>query len=173
MIDITSELSSILALLTQAVDKEYYSHPIPSKIDDKINESLAKFKLYDQEQVNSILEGIVGDNARVLGLFAERMASLAVRESNINRVRHGLLGLIIYSHTVDPRDVLLVLSLLHDAIVKLGEDPKEIFLEFRSLTGDENFLDKFIARNDEDKSIDEMGYEESSNEGGFLYKRTW
>ena len=173
MTDINNILNTFCNILRKAIDSEYFKQPIPSEIDDKINEILVMFCAYNQVQMKSIINGIVGDSARVLGLFAERMASLSVRENYILRVKQGLLGLIIYSSTVDPRDVLTVLSLLHDAANKITGNPKDIFKEVTSIYIDADFLIDFLNRSDEDKSIDAMGYEESKCEEGFVYKRTW
>jgi len=173
MIDIKGMVNNLLSLLKQALDSAYYKHPIPSEIDEKLNEIIAGFEKYESYQLDLIADEVTGDNARVLGLFAERMASLAVREKNIDRVKQGLLGLLIYSHTVDHRDVLLVLSLLYDAIIKTGYNPKDIFEEMGSIIGRSDILKDFLSRNEEDKSIGAMGYEESNNEEGFLYRRTW
>lgn len=173
MTDTKNIISTMLSLLKQALDTAYYKQPIPSLIDDKINGIIASFVGYDNDQLMLIIKEVSGDNARIFGLFAERMASLAVRENDITRVRQGLLGLLIYSQTVDHRDVLLVLSLLYDATIKTSNDPKDIFEEVGSIFGKADFLKNFLSRSEADKSIDAMGYEESKNGEGFIYKRTW
>lgn len=169
----TGMLATLLEILRHALASAYYKHPIPSEIDKNITEALTSLGKCDEKQLNVIAGQVTGDNSRVLGLYAERMASLAVRERNPDRLRQGLLGLLIYSRAEDSRDVLLVLSLLHDAAVRLGKDPKEIFDEVGSIAGGADLLRDFLARNEEDKSIDAMGYEETMSEDGFLYKRTW
>jgi hypothetical protein len=166
-------LATLLEVLKKALVSAYYKQPIPSEIDKKITEVLASLGSCDEKQFNAIVDRVVGDNSRVLGLYAERMASLAVREKNPERVKQGLLGLLIYSRTEDPRDVLLVLTLLHDAVVKLGKNPKEVFGEMSAVVGSTSLLNDFLTRDEEDKSIDAMGYEESTCDEGFLYKRTW
>jgi hypothetical protein len=67
----------------------------------------------------------------------------------------------------------MVLSLLHDAVIRIGGNPKTVFLESSSLVYDEPAIGKFLDRSDEDKAIKSMGYEASSSGDGFTYLRTW
>lgn len=173
MTDIKNILSSLLALLKLALESAYYKEAIPSEIDKEVGKIMADLSVCTQSELRLISESFKGDEARVFGLFAERMASLAVRENKIEPVKLGLLALLIYARTEDPRDVLLVLSLLHDAVLKTSGNPTKVFAEASSLVGGAEFLNDFLNRSDEDKSIDAMGYEYSKNEEGFLYVRTW
>ena len=173
MTNIKNTLNSLLALLKMALDSAYYQQAIPSEVDERISNILASLSTSDSVGLELIADGVAGDEARVLGLFAERMASLAVRENSIEPVKQGLLALLLYARTEDPRDVLLVLSLLHDAVIKTSGTPKSVFAEISSIIGDAGFLNDFLNRSDEDKSIDSMGYKESKNEEGFLYVRIW
>lgn len=173
MTRIKNILNSLLALLRLALESAYYQQPISCELDDEIGDILVELSTYNQKDIELITDNVSSDDGRVLGLFAERMASLAVRQNSLEPIRRGLFALLIYSRTEDPRDVLLVLSLLHDAIIKVGDIPKTIFNETGALFGGSAFLSDFLDRSEEDKSIDSMGYEESKNEEGFLYVRTW
>ena len=173
MTTVTNIINSLLALLKSALDSGYYKQSIPSDIDLKLRELISNIISLQRNDIESIIERVSGDNARVLGLFAERMASLAVRQNSIEPVKDGLLALLIYSRTEDPRDVLLVLSLLHDAAIKTAGAAQAVFSDVSSIIGGADLLNDFLSRSDEDKSIDAMGYEESKNEEGFLYVRTW
>jgi hypothetical protein len=156
-----------------ALDSEYYKQPIDSDIDRKFREIFSNMVSLKHADLGQVVKKVTGDNARVLGLFAERMASLAVRQNSIGPVRDGLFALIIYSRSEDPRDVLLVLSLLHDAAIKTTGAAERVFSDVSSVVGGSDLLKDFLSRSEEDKSIDAMGYEESKDEEGFLYIRTW
>lgn len=173
MANIKDMLNSLLALLKLTLKSDYFRQSIPCELDNGISDILAALSTHNQKDIELVASSISGDNGRVLGLFAERMASLAVRKNSIEPVKRGLFALLIYARTEDPRDVLLVLSLLHDAIIKVGSEPKTIFNETAALFGGSSFLSDFLNRSDDDKSIDAMGYKESKNEEGFLYVRTW
>ena len=173
MTNVKDKRSSLIALLKLALKSAYYQKPIPCEIDDEISDIFVDLSAHDQNNIELIADSVSGDTGHVLGLYAERMASLAVRENSIEHVKHGLIALLIYEKAHDSRDALLVLSLLHDAAVKVGNLPKAIFNEIDALFGESSFLSDFLGRSAEDKSIDSMGYEESKNEEGFLYVRTW
>ena len=173
MTNIKNVLAALLVLLKSAIGSAYYKQPIPSEIDKGINKILEEFAAFDQVDMKQIADGVSGDDARVLGFFAERMASLAVRENSIAHLKQGVVALLIYAQTEDPRDVVLVLSLLHDAGIKISGNPKQVFNEVSSVIGDAQLLSGFLARSDEDKSINAMGYEESESSEGFLYTRNW
>lgn len=173
MITITNILASLLQLLKLALNSEYYKQPLPSEIDEKISKIITDLITLGQGQLVSILDEVSIDNTRVLGLYAERMASLAVRENSVEPIKNGLVALLIYARTEDPRDVLLVLSLLHDAAIKTAGKSRKVFEAVGSMFGGSELVRGFLNRSDEDKSIDAMGYEESKNNDGFLYVRTW
>ena len=173
MTAVVNILNSLLAVLKLALDSEYYKQSLNCGIDQKLRGLISKIVALEQADLDSILEKVSGDNARVLGLFAERMASLAVRLNSVEHVKDGLAALLVYSRSEDPRDVLLVLSLLHDASIKTFGNAKDVFSEVSASVGGVDLLDGFLRRSDEDKSIEAMGYEESKNEEGFLYVRTW
>lgn len=149
-----------------AISAEYGRKNIPSNIDNKIINILDDC-LFEYKSKSSVRFG----DARVLNLFAERMASLAVREDNIKAVKHGLIALTVCAQNEDIRDVLVVLSILHDAALKIEGTAERIFREMRSITYGSEFLDDYLNRADKDKIIESMGYEESRDDNGFLYLR--
>jgi len=107
----------------------------------------------------------------IFSVFAERMASLAVREKNIEQVKKSLFALVISSYKEDYREVLMILSLIYNAIVKIGVIPLEIFNEIASIIEMPEYIKKFPNRDEKDRIIEVMGYEESEDKDGFLYKR--
>jgi hypothetical protein len=169
----TNILMPLLELLKFALSSQYFKQPISSELDEKISSYIAELISLERGQLEAFLEKIADDNARVLGLYAERMATLAVRSNSVEPIINGLVALLIYARTEDPRDVLLVLSLLHDAAIKTAGSARKIFDEVGSVIGGVELLNGFLNRSDEDKSIGAMGYEESKSEEGFLYVRTW
>ncbi len=173
MTNIKNIINSLLVLFKLALESAYYKQTIPSEIDEGIGKILLSLSSIRPSEVGLMSDSITGDNARVLGLYAERMASLAVRENSVKKVKLGLIALLINAQTEDSRDALLVLSLLYDAASKTSDNPKQVFSEAASVIGGEKFLNDFLMRSDEDKSIEAMGYQESSNEEGFLYIRDW
>ncbi len=166
-------LAALSALLDRTMSSAYYKQAIPSEIDEQIGDVLVRLSSCDEDELVSVAGGIAGGQARVLSLFAERMASLAVRKNSPNPIRKGLAALMIVARTEDVREVLLVLSLLHDAAMKVTGSAKELFADAGALFGGAELLNGYLERSDEDKRIQVMGYEESETEDGFLYVRTW
>lgn len=158
--------------LRTALKSEYFKDSIPSENDENISSDLNL--LLKKQNIESLVHVSLSVNDyRVLGLFAERMASLALIQNEPLRIKLGLLALLIYSISQDPRDVVLVLSLLYDAILRLELVPEAIFDEVEKVFGKTNLFKNFLSRPVEDRSIDAMGYDLLSENNGFLYKRNW
>ncbi|MGO1055274.1 hypothetical protein [Crossiella sp. CA198] len=124
------------------------------------------------EQVKQLMPR---DVDRVLGTFAERAASIAVRHQDARELRAGLLAAAIaLSVTGDFREELPVLALLYRAAEMIGNDPdlefSEICEKWSGLTRE--FVD-FPRRIPEDKTIQAMGYKEGDDKSGFRFLRTW
>jgi hypothetical protein len=107
--------------------------------------------------------------------FAERMASLAVRTGNPQLVREGLEALAFGAGLVDIREAILILPLLYQSLRKLDVDATNYFAGAIGL-GDAQFdsvLREFPNRDEENRSIEVMGYIEGRDQDGFRYVRTW
>lgn len=112
----------------------------------------------------------------VLSAFAERMASLAVREKSREALRDGLsaeqLALAVVG---DYRDSLPALTLLFRASELIGADPAIEFAAVAAFAGspdDQPLLD-FPGRDQEDRTLASMGYIEHDDDDGFRFERTW
>ncbi len=151
----------------------YHQQAIPSAIDEEIGDVLVRLSSCDEDELASVADGIAGERGRVLSLFAERMASLAVRKNSPDPIGKGLAALLIVARSEDVREILLVLSLLHDAAMKVRGSAKALFAEAASKFGQAELLDSFLLRSDAAKRIEAMGYKESDTGDGFLYVRTW
>jgi hypothetical protein len=120
---------------------------------------------------------ITSAHAIVLRGYAERMASLAVREGSSERAALGLtaLALAMEVETLDVRDSLLILPLLYDAVVRVGATPEKIFEEVAELDlgRGSDLVRSFFRRAPENRSITSMGYRVGSDRDGFRYERTW
>lgn len=170
---VRSIFNSLSSLLKLALNTEYYKQSLSCETDQELRELLSQMIVLERADLDSVMERVSGNEGRVLGVFAERMASLSVRLDNIEYVKDGLFALLLYSRLEDRRDVLAILSLLHDAAIKINGNASDVFNEMRSMFGRTDFLCDFLKRSSEDKSIDAMGYEESKTTEGFLYIRTW
>lgn len=160
-------------ILDPAKNVNYGRQDIPSARDSQIRELL--LRVSDQGAVDRIAPWMPRDASRVLNVFAERAASLAVRHQDARELRVGLLAAAIArTLTDDERDVLPALALLYRAAEKIGHDPDVQFTAVQKLCGGHGrFLTEFLRRTAVDKSIDAMGYEESHDKQGFKFIRNW
>lgn len=115
------------------------------------------------------------DQRFTLLAFAERMATSAVRHKDPNLIHLGLLALGLDGWKSDWRDNATILCLHYDAALRLSIDPEQVFRNAGCLLSDKvnRSFSEFLARTDEDKALDAMGYATGRDEGGFRYKRDW
>jgi hypothetical protein len=134
-------------------------------------------------QIRDLVLGAVGDPAaferftahlphradRALTAFAERSASLAVRRGDPVDVRAGLLAAVAACQvTDDVREVIPAFALLYRAAELIGADPS---VEFG--TAARRVPLAFLERGPRERSIQVMAYEETEDEQGFRFRRTW
>jgi hypothetical protein len=118
---------------------------------------------------------ITQDDSFLLYVFIERMAIMAVRNKNEECIFLGILAIIVEGLTNDYRESLMLLSLLNHSSIKIMKNLEDIVSQLKLFMNQElnEFLNNFISRKPEDKSIGVMGYEEMITDDGFSYKRTW
>jgi len=76
----------------------------------------------------------------------------------------------------DVRENILVMAPLYHSAVKIGVDPKPLFLAVAAYATDEELkasMCKFPDRAEADRNLEAMDYAESMAPDGFRYKRTW
>lgn len=162
-----------------AVQKEvaagYGNRPLPCQLDLRITEFVDSFI-----QSTASTQGVVVSKggaslARLLLVFAERMASLAVRHSSKTDLLRGLVALVAEGWSEDHREDLATLSLLHDAAIRIGWSPSDAFERVHAYASQPvwSALTRFLRRSDEDKAIEAMGYRAAGDGDGFLYSRDW
>lgn len=138
------------------------------------------------EEIRLIVEAMcsVSDSARpvldrkqgaVLGAYAERMASLAVRRNARDLLESAIEALgLAFSVSDDPREQIMILELLYDAAVRVGYGVSTAPSSRRDgCARGKIALRDFAARPPRDRSLAAMGYEAASDSGGFRYHRTW
>ena len=167
-------LESLLETLYQSGNQKYWTHPIPSNMDDTVFSVLEKCVRLETDEKDYLISVIDEDAADVLGLFSDRMAALGVREDSLHRLFIALFALVIGLEVRDVRESLMCLSVVHHSVLKLGESPNELFEGVSHVfPRSEKFLNDFLAREPKAKSIAAMGYVEAEDSDGFVYKRDW
>lgn len=153
----------------------YGPTPIPSARDAEIESLLVKWQAFSPSDRNEASARIIKNQRFTLLAFAERMATSAVRQKDPKCIHLGLLALGLDGWNTDWRDNVTILSLHYDAAIRLAADPSFIFSEAGNLLSEKvrRSYANFLARNDEDKSLEAMGYAIGSDDDGFRYIRGW
>lgn len=153
----------------------YGNWPLPSERDTEFAKLVEQ--LAGPPGTSQALSQLSIDQGRVLNAFAERMASLAVRQHSELDLRHGLLAwaIAVSRSSIDVRDALLVLPLLWRSAQIIGLNPKREFIAIGQVVGGSGGkqLMEFPNRSEQDQRIEVMGYVEGTDGEGFRYKRTW
>lgn len=169
----TTDFRDLFRELQDRKHPDYYQRPIPSDLDTAVGGLVSVFIDGEAETRERLLSASRKENSFTLIVFAERMATLAVRESSPRRIRDGLVALIIEGFKFDYRDNMCVWAPLYHSAVKLGADPDLIFREAASLANTEvsRWLIDFANRPAPGKSLKVFGFTEGYGPDGFRYER--
>jgi hypothetical protein len=151
----------------------YGSLPIPCYRDRELKDLVSE--LSREENVEGSAQLLSRKHSSVLGAYAERMASLAIRTKSVEILQSGLdaLGLTL-DITADVKDVQPPLSLLLRACQLIGIDPLIEFADLSSISSaGASAVRTFMCRDTRDQLISSMGYIESHDDDGFRFERTW
>jgi len=168
-------IDDALAALTPERTRGYGPGPIPGEVDDDVRRLLAAVRGADADARGAIGRRLGDRVGMILLLFAERMAALAVRTGDPGPAREGLDAATLGARAVDRRDGLVRLSLLDDALRRLGLDPSPFFAAAEDLAAPDfrEGLLGFPARPPESRSIAAMKYEAGADADGFRYLCRW
>jgi hypothetical protein len=156
-------------------NKGYGPLPIPQARDVEISDILKAWTRLDDRERQESAKGISEGQRPTLLAYSERMASQAVRTHNVECIVLGLLALGIDGWRGEWRENAMVISLHHDAALRLGCNVTELFDKASSLLPLKvsSAIRSFVNRSESDKALDAMGYTTGSDLDGFRYERTW
>jgi hypothetical protein len=153
----------------------YLARPIPDALD-QTPRHLCHTYLQSAETERALLQCADPHLASVLQAYAERLASLAVRQRQPTLVEASVvaLGLSMVMGD-DAREWLLVLPLPWHAAELLDQPPKNLFTLVAANLPEpaRTALHQFVQRAPEDRTLAAMGYQEGRDEEGFRYQRSW
>ena len=153
----------------------YGRRPLPDPLDS-VPQSVVQSYLAAPPEEREFLSCLSSASCQVLAAYAEREASLAVRNQSPAVLRLSLLALGLSALTSqDGRESVSVLSLPWRSAELLGLNPESTFEDVAALLPDSprRFIRAFAGRPAPDRTLDAFGYREAKDAGGFRYERTW
>lgn len=162
------------ALTTRRPGSGYGQRAIPDPLDEELRSFARSISGPDQfAEARELLTPHAGTAARVLAVFGERMASLAVRGQDVGVLREGLAGTALAcALTDDPREPVAAMSLLYRAAELIGADPDAEFTATARSGGNTaatQALTAFTRRTAADRSPAAMYYVEGCDADGFRF----
>jgi len=149
--------------------------PIPQLRDDEITDLIATWLKLNATERQIAAQSVMETQRFTLLAYSERMASLAVRNRDSEKIFFGLLALGVDGWRGDWRDNAEILCLHFDAAERIKVIPAQVFERAASFLSLKvaTALRSFIQRSPEDRSLEAMGYAAAKDNDGFRYLRNW
>jgi hypothetical protein len=170
----TQEPDSLLKQLRD-IPKDYLGEPIPAPTDSIMDHVLRVYLDSSATKRLKLRQRLDFRCASVLLVYAQRLASRAVRSESVDSIFDGLVAAGLTVGAEDPREILQVLAPLYHSAKQLQIDPRALFERAGDRVGPDarKFFDAFLDRPDLDNILSEMEFVESRTEDGFTYLRSW
>jgi hypothetical protein len=146
--------------------------PFPDPRDAEINFYVAGVRAGAAEEVRAALAEVSGRGRQVLVAYAERSASIAVRNNVPDRLVRALIALVIGGLTQNALEALMRTALVEDAARRLGADPADVFAQAADLVGEIGgfALKLWLGRRPEDRTPECMGFTATGEGLSFRYE---
>jgi hypothetical protein len=167
---------SIPAALTEpGLTNGYGPRPIPDPLDGELYafaRSIAEPDGFAAARAQ-LAAADAAQPSRILAVFGERMASLAVRDADLGVLRAGLTGTALAcAVTEDGREQVTAMVLLYRAAELIGADPDDEFAAAGRASGDPHAQEALLAftrRPADARSLAAMYYVEAQDADGFRF----
>lgn len=160
----SDRLEEAFAEAQAAVDQHrgnYYWEPIPVALDHVLQRFVLEYSAASDERRNHIADQLTPRQRDHLSSFGVRSASIAVRSDSVEPLIEGLVALRLGWPTEDVRERIRDLAPMYYAAKMVGADPVATFRKAGEIARSqsfESFLEDFVARSDEDKSLKALGF---------------
>lgn len=147
--------------------------PFPDPRDAEINFYVAGVRSVGAEEVQAALAEVSERGRQVLLVYAERSASIAVRNNVPDRLVRALIALVIAGLATNALEALMRTALVEDAARRLGVEPADVFAEASGLVGELGgfALKLWLARRPEDRTPEVMGFKATGE--GLTFRYEW
>ena len=142
-----------------------------SNINKELNRIIDNYSVLSIDDKIIINKNVSPDVAWLLYSFAIMMSTYSLRFSEQQKFTNGLQAMRMIFNVIDQRDILVIMPLYYDVTIRNKLSFKEILVENDDFA---SFVNKFIGREAEDKTLACMGYLLTTDENNdLIYKRTW
>lgn len=173
--ELDMSLSTLAADLAAPACNGYLQRPLPCELDSRIEDMLNVFRTGSADVRAKVRSSMTTDQAFGLLAYAERMATLSVRNCSLSALENALLAIVLEGFRLDARETILILALIDHSAQRLGADSAALFEQAASQASNEaaGYLREFASRKPDTRSIEAMGYSEGMGPEGFIYIRQW
>lgn len=167
-------LVSALAILERLAVDVYYPLPMPSPADEALTEIVSAFTAWPLDVRQRFTASLPADKRGLFGIFGHRAATLAVRRSDPELLRLGLIANLIANSTIpEKRNVEAALAVFYHCARRLELDPRALFAESAQFATDE-MAERLIAFADRPNvTLKQFGWREIRSPDGVRYKFEW
>lgn len=178
------KMNSLYRIMELDILKYNWKLPLPSPEDESYFRVLSEISKLPAEQLGNDFREALQEQHDRLNHFSERMASLGVREKNVERIRIGLFALVLSSvgEWGDFRETLMVVPLHLRSLEILGFKADDIIAQVPTVIVTQGpvkgqnratLLEDFMRRPPEERTIQTMGFKETGTTTGLVYEQTW
>jgi len=165
-------INSLIDQLTNIKPVEYWKSKTPSAADSELYQLMVDIYRGDKDDRTFVFELLDVQAANILTVFSERMVSLAIKEQEKRCLLIGLFALSFCFHFREKSESQRILSLYHDAIMRLNLDEDQVFalVTSRCPADQEKMLYHFAQMEPQQKTISHYGIEQVGMPNGLQYR---
>lgn len=155
--------------------KAYGPAPIPDPRDEEVEPFVDALIAGGPKRVAEVKSLLTIHGKRVLGAYAERMASAAVRTHDPALLNRALVALVVAGLDENDRDCLMTMAPIEDSARRLGVDLEELFERVSKTVGHQGMVSlvSWLSRKPENRTLASMRFVAGEDSGGFRYRLDW
>jgi hypothetical protein len=162
------------AVLEALTVESYYPSPMPDAADDALAEIVSAFTAWPTPVREGFLAQLPHQKRGLFGIFGHRAATLAVRRTDADLLRLGLIGNLIANSPIPPnRNVEAALAVFYHCARKLNLEPIDLFSESSQFADEEMAARLLSFGNKPDVTLKQYGWREIKTPDGVRYKFEW
>lgn len=166
-----TDVMGLVRAIPEATGPHYLREELPSSIDTQVSQAVRRITQLGKESRAEVANALSRAQQDALSIFAERMATHAVRSSSPEAIRDGLAALALIGNTSDVRDYLVQLPLFMHSGDLIGVDARILMHDASQIAPTElaQVMERYASG--AIPSIEQMGYAEEGSGSTFRYVR--